>query len=537
MASKLMKGDLAKMEEELEQRIKQLHEYKKNAMLGGGEDKLAQQREKGKLNARERIDRLLDPGSFVELNMLVGHASGAPGDGVVVGHGTIDGRTVCIYSQDPTVLGGSIGALHGHKMYTMIESALDMGVPLIGLHDSPGARTARISREPRESEPGEARGLSEKSGSSTFFPNTQASGVIPQIAAILGSCAGISVYSPALNDFIYMVEGLSHMFITGPRIVKSVMGEDLTMEELGGAKIHSQKSGVADFRVKSEDECFQSIRALLSYLPPSNKEKPPRKDTGDDPNRMDDVINEIVPTNPSKSYDMHRVIKGIVDNGEFLEVKKEFAGEMIVGFAHLDGYPTGIVANQPMVRAGSLTVDSSDKQARFIRFCDSFNIPLVFLVDTPAYQPGSYQEHAGIIRHGAKVLYSLCESVVPRVNILIRKCYGGGSLGMGVVPGMQADFNFAWPIFEQAVMGAQQTVDLFYGQEIAKAENPEQLREKLTKEYRDRSANPFGAVSSATNIQDVIEPKETRPRLIQAFKLLRTKDIKRYPKRHGNIPL
>jgi len=525
------------MDEEMERRIKQLQEIKRVTILGGGEEKLAKQREKGKLSARERIDRLLDPGSFVELNMLVGHTSGAPSDGVVVGHGKIDGRVVCLYSQDPTVLGGSIGALHGHKMYIMIESALNMGVPLIGLHDSPGARTSRISAEPKESEPGEARMLHEKSGSSTFFPNTQASGVVPQIAAILGSCAGISVYSPALNDFIFMIDKLSHMFITGPRIVKSVMGEDLTMEELGGAKIHARKSGVADFRMKSEDACFEQIKKLLSFLPPNNRESPPWKDTGDDPDRLDDSLADIVPANPNKAYDMHRIIKSIVDKGDFLEVKAEFAGEMIVGFARLDGYPVGIVANQPMVRAGSLTVDGSDKQARFIRFCDCFNIPLVFLVDTPAYQPGSYQEHAGIIRHGAKVLYALCEAVVPRVNILLRKCYGGGSLGMGVVPGMCADFNFAWPTYEQSVMGAAQTVDLFYYQEIAKAENPQAYREQLIKEYRDKFANPFDAVSFGTNIQDVIEPRETRRRLIQAFKLLQSKKITRYPKRHGNIPL
>ncbi len=525
------------MDEEMKKRIKQLHEIKQAAVLGGGEERLAQQREKGKLSARERIDRLLDPGSFVELNMLAGHASGAPTDGIVAGHGTIDGRVICIYSQDPTILGGSIGALHGHKMYSMIERALNMGVPLIGLHDSAGARTSRISSETRKHEPGEAKLRSEKSGSSTFFPNTQASGVVPQLAAILGSCAGISVYSPALHDFIFMVDGLSHMFITGPRIVKSVMGEDLTMEELGGAKIHARKSGVADFRVKSEDECFEKIKKLLSFLPSNNREHPPWKDTGDDPDRLDDTIADIVPSNPNKAYDMHRIIKSIADNGDFFEIKAEFAGEMIVGFVRLDGYPVGIVANQPLIRAGSLTVDSSDKQARFIRFCDCFNIPLVFLVDTPAYQPGSYQEHAGIIRHGAKVLYSLCEAVVPRVNILLRKCYGGGSLGMGVVPGMCADFNFAWPIFEQSTMGADQTVDLFYTKEIAKAENPQEYREQLIKKYRKKFANPFSVVSLDVNIQDVIEPKETRQRLIKAFKLLRSKNITRYPKRHGNIPL
>jgi len=360
---------------------------------------------------------------------------------------------------------------------------------------------------------------------------------VPQIAAILGSCAGISVYSPALNDFIFMIDGQSHMFITGPRIVKSVMGQDLTMEELGGAKIHAQKSGVADFRVKNEDECFQKIRKLLSFLPQNCSEAPPWVDTGDDPNRRDDDIADIVPTSPNRAYDMHKVIQKIVDNGDFFEVKAEFASEMIVGFARLDGYTTGIVANQPMVRAGSLTVNSSMKQSRFMRFCDCFNIPLLLLVDTPAYQPGSNQEHAGIIRHGAKVLYALCEATVPRIAIRVRKSYGGGNLGMGVTLGLATDFIFAWPIAETGVRGAEQSVELFHADDIARAENPQQRREELVREYREKYDNPFNLASSGPTIDDVIEPGETRQRVIKGFNLLRGKKAVGYPKKHGNIPL
>lgn len=523
------------MEREMEERIRKLQEIKSTAMLGGGKDKLEKIHQRGKLTARERIERLLDPGSFFEWNMLVGHAKGAPGDGIVAGYGTIEERPICIYSQDPSVLGGSIGALHGYKMYHAIERALEAKMPLIGLHDSPGARTAR----PEEG--GGAFGAlglqSEKSGVSVFYPNTQASGVIPQISAILGSCAGISVYSPALTDFIFMVDGLSHMFITGPRIVKSAMGEEITMEELGGARVHARVSGVADFRVKSEEECFQRIRKLLSFLPSSNEEKPPVVDTGDDPNRIDETLAEMVTTDPHKSYDMHKVIVRLADNGDFLEVKAEFASEIIVGFARLGGQPVGIVANQPMVRAGSLTVDSSDKQARFIRFCDAFNIPMVMLVDTPAYLPGSRQEHGGIIRHGAKVLYALCEASVPRVAVVLRKAYGGGNLGMGIMPGLGTDFIFYWPIVEAGVLGAEQSVDLFYAREIAEASDPAKYRAEKVREYREKYANPFFEASNNPFIDDVIEPKETRRTIIKALRLLRNKKVERQPKRHGNIPL
>ncbi|MBW1674318.1 MAG: acyl-CoA carboxylase subunit beta, partial [Deltaproteobacteria bacterium] len=409
------------MEVKTEDRIKQLREIKENALKGGGEKKIAIQHQKGKLTARERIDYLVDDNSFVEFSMLLCHIEGNPGDGLVSGYGTIDGRIVCIYSQDPTVKGGSIGALHGYKMYKTVEQAIKMAVPLIGLHDSPGARLPKITES--KSAVGD---MMEKSGGSIFFPNTQASGYIPQISAIMGSCAGISVYSPALTDFIFMVDKQSHMFITGPAMVKMVLGEEISYEELGGAEVHCQVTGVADGRFSSDEECLDGIRELLTYLPSSMKESPPLMKMGDDQERMDDNIVDIIPSSPDIPYDMHEIIYSIVDHGHFYEIKPEFACEMIVGFGHLNNHVVGIVANQPMVRAGSLTVDSSDKQARFIRLCDCFNIPIILLVDTPAYMPGSTQEHKGIIRHGAKVLYALCEASVPRIALVLRKSYGGG---------------------------------------------------------------------------------------------------------------
>ncbi|MFC2042317.1 acyl-CoA carboxylase subunit beta, partial [Chloroflexota bacterium] len=415
-----------------------------------------------------------------------------------------------------------------------------MGVPVIGMLDGPGRRGFRLDSSLRIDQPGGVdmvKYREEKDGSSIFFPNTQASGIIPQISAIMGSCAGIAVYSPALTDFVFMIDKISHMFITGPRIVKSVMGEDVTMEDLGGAKVHARISGVASFLVKTEDECFEQIKKLLGFLPSNNSESPPWRDTGDDPDRYNDSLVEIVPTDSRKPYDMHKIIGGIADNGEFLEVKAEFTQEMIVGFVRLDGHPVGVIANQPLVRAGSLTVNGSNKQARFIRFCDAFNIPLVFLVDTPAYMPGLEQEQGGIITHGAKVLYALSEAVVPRAAVVIRKAYGGGALGMGVVPGLGTDFIFAWPTAETGVMGAEQTVDLFYADEIAKAEKPQQLRKQLIKDYTDRYANPFFEASIRTHIKDVIEPRETRRILIKSLQLLRGKKLLRHPKRHGNIPL
>jgi acetyl-CoA carboxylase carboxyltransferase component len=518
----------------MEEFIKKLREAKARASLGGGEQKIAGEHEKGKLTARERIDLLLDPGSFNEFNMLVKFKLGAPGDGIVIGHGTIDGRVVCVFSHDTTVFGGSQGYMHGRKLYKTHEMALDMGVPLIGLNDSPGARVIRPELAGSDDP---YRVSDEKHAGVVFFINTRCSGAVPQISAILGNCTGGSVYSPALTDFIFMVDGLSHMFITGPRVIKSVTGEEVSMEELGGAKAHCQVTGVADFRVKSEQECMQGIKKLLSFLPSNCRERPERKATGDDPERFTDALGEIVPAQSTKGYDMHRVIKEIVDKGDFLEVKPEFAGEIIVGFARLDGNTVGIVASQPMVRAGCMSVDSSDKQARFIRFCDAFNIPLVLLVDTPGYLPGKAQEHAGIIRHGAKVLYALSEATVPKVVILLRKAYGGAVLGMGILPGFGTDLVFAWPTAEVGAMGAEQAAQLLYAEDIKHAANPEEFRAQKIKEYRELYADTLALASEVTYVQDVIEPRETRRCLIKSLRLIEDKRIEPYPKRHGNMPL
>ena len=518
----------------MEDRIRKLREAKAAAALGGGEEKIAREHEKGKLTARERIDLLLDPGSFNEFNMLVKYKLGTPGDGIVIGHGTVEGRRVCVFAHDATVLGGSQGYMHGRKMYRIHEMALDMGVPLIGLNDSPGARVIRPELAGSDDP---YRVSDEKNAGVVFFINTRCSGAVPQITAILGNCTGGSVYSPALTDFIFMVDGLSHMFITGPRVIKSVMSEEISMEDLGGAKVHCQLSGVADFRVKSEQECMEGIRRLLSFLPSNWRERPERKDTSDDPERFTDALGEIVPAQPTRGYDMRRVIKEIVDNGDFLEVKAEFAAEIIIGFARLDGHVIGVVANQPMVRAGCMSMDSSDKQARFIRFCDAFNIPIVLLVDTPGYLPGKAQEHAGIIRHGAKVLYALSEATVPKVAILIRKAYGGAVLGMGILPGFGTDLIFAWPTAEVGAMGAQQAVELFYAKDIEKEESPEEFRARKVKEYDELYADTIALASEATYVQDIIEPRETRRCLIQSLRLIQDKKIQTTPKRHGNIPL
>lgn len=521
------------MSDKREERIKQLQDIKAAALKGGGEEKIEKQHKKGRMVARERLDYLLDQGSFVEFGMLLGHQKKAASEGIVSGHGTIDGRKVCVYSQDVTVQGGSVGAMTGYKMYRTIELALEMGVPLIGLHDSPGARLPKLDEGPEGSAT-----AGEKNAGSVFFPNTRASGVVPQISGMFGSCAGMSVYSPAIHDFIFMVDKQSQMFITGPLMVKSVLGEDISLEELGGAAVHCQVSGVADGRYPDEKACLDGIRDLLSYLPLNHNESPPVIKNQDSPDRMNDDLLKIVPESPKRSYDMHRVIRSIVDDGRFFEIKPEFAGEMIVGFARLNGKVTGIIANQPMVRAGSLTVDSSDKQARFIRFCDCFNIPLVLLVDTPAYMPGRAQEHAGIIRHGAKVLYALCEATVPRISVLMRKCYGGGTLGMGIIPGLGTDIVYNWPTAETGVLGAEASVALFFGREIAEAADPEAFRKQKIQEFTDKNSNPIQNASSSWPVADVIEPRETRKVLIRSLAFLESKNrAVRTPKRHGNIPL
>jgi acetyl-CoA carboxylase carboxyltransferase component len=521
------------MEAKLDSRIKQLRELRDRALEGGGKAKTAAHHARGKLTARERIDYLLDVGTFREFNMLLNHLDTAPGDGIVCGHGFIEGRRVCVYSQDPTVRGGSVGVLHGYKMYKTVERALDMGVPLIGLHDSPGARLPKIAEA--KSVHGD---LMEKTGASIFYPNTYASGVIPQISAIMGTCAGLSVYSPALNDFIFMVDKQSHMFITGPSMVKTVIGEEISHEELGGAAVHCKISGVADARFENEEKCLDGIKELLRYLPQNANETPPIVRTDDDPDRFTEELGRIVPSAPNKPYDMHEVVYSIVDNGKFLEIKPEFAGEIIVGFARLNGQVVGVVANQPMIRAGCLTVDSSDKQTRFMRFCDCFNIPIILLVDTPAYLPGSAQEHKGIIRHGAKVLYALCEATVPRIAVVLRKCYGGGNLGMGVMPGYGTDLVYYWPIVEVAILGAEASVALYFGEEIKNSVDPENMREKRLREFLENYANPMREVSANWGIDNIIEPGETRKTLVQGLSFLSTK---RRPsnlrKRHGNIPV
>ncbi len=521
------------MDKVFSKRVEQLQELKEKALKGGGEDKVARQHEMGKLTARERIGYLVDEGSFTEFNMLLNHRENAPGDGIISGHGTIDGRCVCVYSQDVTVRGGSVGPLHGYKMYRTVERALEMGVPLIGLHESPGARLPKINEA--KTVHGE---LMEKTGASIFYPNTQASGLIPQISGIMGRCAGISVYSPALNDFIFMVDKQSQMFITGPSMVKTVIGEEIDYEELGGAEVHCRVSGVADGRFSGEEECLNRIRELLSYLPSHAGEKPPAVEMGDRADRLNEDLEEIVPDSPQKSYDMRRVIHSIVDKGRFFEIKPEFAGEIIVGFARMNDRVVGIVANQPIVRAGCLTVDSSDKQTRFMRFCDCFNIPLILLVDTPAYLPGSAQEHKGIIRHGAKVLYALCEATVPRIVLVLRKCYGGGNLGMGVMPGLGTDLVYYWPTVEVGILGAEASVELYFGNEIRNAKNSEVLRRERLKQFREDYSNPLREISANWGIEDIIEPRETRKVLIKGLNFLASKKrVRRFPKAHGNIPV
>jgi acetyl-CoA carboxylase carboxyltransferase component len=514
-------------------KTEQLREIKNKALKGGDEAKIKLQHEKGKLTARERIDYLLDAGTFVEFNMMLNHLEHAPGDGIICGHGNIDGRAVCIYSQDVTVRGGTIGPLHGYKMYKTVERALEMGMPLIGLHDSPGGRLPKINEA--KTVHGE---VMEKTGTSVFYPNTLASGLIPQISGIMGKCAGISAYSPALTDFIFMVDKQSQMFITGPSMVKTVIGEDISYEDLGGARVHCQISGTADGRFSNDEDCLGKIKELLSYLPSNAGERPPTIDMCDSADRMNEELEDIVPDSPKKSYDMHKVIHSIVDQGRFFEIKPEFAGEIIVGFGRMNNQVVGIVANQPIVRAGCLTVDSSDKQTRFMRFCDCFNIPMVLLVDTPAYLPGSAQERKGIIRHGAKVLYALCEATVPRMVLVLRKCYGGGNLGMGVMPGLGTDLVYYWPTVEVGILGAEASVELYFGDEIRKSQNPEGIRKKRLREFTKDYSNPMREISANWGIEDIIEPRETRKILIQALSFLSGKRRdEKFHKIHGNMPV
>jgi len=445
-----------------------------------------------------------------------------PGDGVVIGYGTIEGRLVFVYSQDVTVLGGSVGRVHGEKICRIMDEALKVKAPLIGLNDSGGGRIHEGF-------------VASKGVAGMFYRNTAASGIIPQISAMMGTCAGVAVYSPALTDFIIMVEGTSHMVITGPAVIKSVTGEDISIEDLGGAKVHSEITGTAHFVAPNDEECLKVIRKLLAYLPSNNQEDPPVAATKDDPDRTDDSLEEIVSPNFRKTYDMRTVILRVVDDGDFLEIFPKFARNIIIGFARLDGRTVGMVANQPLVLAGSLDVNSSDKAARFIRFCDAFNIPLINFVDVPGYFPGAAQEHAGIIRHGAKMLYAFAEATVPKVTLALRKEYGGSVMAMCCV-GMGVDQMLAWPIARLVVLDTETAVNLIFRKDIKAADNPEEFRQQKIEEYDHKYSNPFHAASNML-VDTVIKPSETRPQLIKALRMLRNKERPRPERRHGNIPL
>jgi acetyl-CoA carboxylase carboxyltransferase component len=513
-----------------EDRRAQLDKLRKKALEGGGAEKIAKQHAAGKMTARERVSLLVDEGSFDEIDAFVEHSATLlgmaskkfPGDGVVTGFARIDGRPVGLFSQDFTVLGGSLGLAHARKICKIQDQCLKLGIPMIGLNDSGGARI----QEGVESLGGYA---------DIFLRNTLASGVIPQISAILGPCAGGAVYSPAITDFVLMVQGTSYMFVTGPNVIKEVTREQVTFEDLGGAAVHNERSGVAHFAAKTEADCLQQIRALLSYIPQNNLEEPPQVPTGDDPTRRDRRLNDLVPDSPQKPYDMHEVIATIVDNGVFLEVHRDFAKNIIVGFARLNGRSIGIVANQPAHLAGCLDIDSSVKAARFIRFCDAFNIPLVTFEDVPGFLPGVTQEHGGIIRSGAKLLYAYCEATVPKITVITRKAYGGAYDVMNSKH-IRGDMNFAWPTAEIAVMGPEGAVNIVFKDEIEQAKDPKKARERLISEYRAKFANPYIAAQKGY-VDDVIEPADTRRRLIKALELLKTKRDKNPPRKHGNLPL
>ncbi len=488
------------------------------------------QHARGKLTARERIDLLLDPGSFVELDAFAVHRATAfgmdkrkpLGDGVITGHGTIDGRPVCLFSQDFTVFGGSLGEVFAEKICKVMDLALRMGVPCVGLNDSGGARIQE--------------GVVSLGGyAEIFYRNVMASGVIPQLSVIAGPCAGGAVYSPAMTDFILMVKGTSQMFITGPEVIKAVTNEDVSFEELGGAMTHNTRSGVAHLAAESEEEVFDQLRALLSYIPANNLEDPPYAPPADDPERMEEALQSIIPDNPKKAYDMIQVIDAVVDAGSFFELQPFWARNIVIGFARLDGYPVGVVANQPMHLAGTLDIDSSVKAARFVRFCDAFNIPLITFVDVPGFLPGTQQEYGGIIRHGAKLLYAYCEATVPKLTVITRKAYGG-AYDVMASKHIRADFNFAWPTAEIAVMGVDAAVRIIFRRELAEAANPEARLAELVEDYQSRFANPYVAAERGY-LDDVIEPRETRPALIRALRLARTKRQSLPARKHGNIPL
>jgi acetyl-CoA carboxylase carboxyltransferase component len=513
----------------MEQRLDDLRRRRDEARNAGSPRAVERQHEKGKMLARERIEYLLDPGSFHELDMLARHRAQAAGledrpytDGVITGWGTIEGRKVFVFSQDFTVFGGALGEVFAEKIHKLMDLALRVGAPVVGLNDGAGARIQEGV-------------VSLASYGGIFYRNVQSSGVIPQISVILGPCAGGAVYSPAMTDFIFMVRESSHMFITGPDVVKTVTGEEVTLEELGGAMSHASKSGVATFVAADEKACLDDVRYLLGFLPQNVLEEPPVSDAGDDPERLCPELRDVLPASSNQPYDMKRVINAVVDDGEFFEYFPHWAKSIVCGFARIDGRPVGIVGNQPMVLAGVLDIESSEKAARFVRTCDAFNVPLVTFVDVPGFLPGVDQEYGGIIRHGAKLLYAYCEATVPRIQVITRKAYGGAYVVMNS-KSIGADLAFAWPTAELAVMGPQGAVEIVYRRELQQAADPAARRAELVAEYTEKYANPYAAAERGY-IDDVIDPAETRAKVAAGLAMLRTKREELPRRKHGNVPL
>lgn len=511
----------------LEKKIKELHEKRSRILLGGGEEAIGKQKAMGKRTARERIMALLDKDSFIEYDLFVEHEArdfgmdkkSLPSDGVIIGTGTVLGTQVAIFAQDFTVAGGSLGLMHSRKIAKIMDHALKLRIPLIGINDSGGARIQE--------------GVNSLAGyGEIFFRNTISSGVIPQISVILGPCAGGAVYSPALTDFVFVVDNISKMFITGPEVIKTVLGEEVSMEDLGGAKVHSEITGNAHFYARNEEECFSQIKQLITFLPSDNTQKPPVYESADPLPSY--VIEKIVPDDPTLPYDVREVIKSVTDNSDFFEIMELYAKNIVIGFGRIGGRTAGFVANQPLEMAGVLDVDSSDKAARFIRFCDAFNIPVVTFVDLPGYMPGIDQEHAGVIRHGAKVLYAYSEATVPKITVILRKAYGGGYIAMGSRH-LRADFVFAWPTAEIAVMGPEGAANIIFRKEIMSSDDPEGTRRKKVEEYKSKFANPYVAASKGY-VDAVIEPAETRKILLHTMEVSENKTIQMPSKKHGIPP-
>ena len=518
------------VERKMNEKLERLRNLREQSQMGGGPKRLQQQHDKGKLSARERLDILLDPDTFQEIDPFITHRATefgmadkkTIGDAVVTGYGKVDGRQIFVFSQDFTVLGGSVSEVVGQKICKVMDLAIKTGSPLVGLNDSGGARIQE--------------GVTSLSAYGEIFKrNTLASGVVPQISVILGPSAGGAVYSPAITDFVFMVQGISQMYITGPDVIKSVTGEEVTHEQLGGALTHSARSGVAHFVLETEQDCLAQVRRLLGYLPSNNMEEPPLAKTLDDPQRSDEGLSHVVPDEPNKAYDIRDVILHVVDDDEFMEVQQGYAPNVVIGFARFNGKPVGIVGNQPAYLAGVLDINASTKAARFVRFCDCFNLPLITFVDVPGFMPGTDQEYGGIIRHGAKLLYAYTEATVPKISVMTRKAYGGAYIVMSSKH-LRGDINLAWPSAEIAVMGPEGAVNIVFREELAKSENPSETRTQLTEEFRDKFANPYVAASQGF-LDDVIDPRETRPRLIDALDMLQDKQDTLPPKKHGNIPL